>query len=158
MSRRPPVACFWGLRGYQNSPIAACATGTIAIGDAFEVIRSGRASMMLAGAGESLSSDTAVWNIDVLRALTSEQDDISKACCPFSLDRNGFVLSEGAAVLCLEEREAALARGATILGEIKGYGNYSDAFDFTAPRRRQACPGENHPARLAAGRCGGGGD
>ncbi|HEJ9060242.1 TPA: beta-ketoacyl-[acyl-carrier-protein] synthase family protein [Serratia fonticola] len=129
------AACslFWGLRGYQNSPIAACATGTIAIGDAFEVIRSGRASMMLAGAGESLSSDTAVWNIDVLRALTSEQDDISKACCPFSLDRNGFVLSEGAAVLCLEEREAALARGATILGEIKGYGNYSDAFDFTAP-------------------------
>ncbi|WP_431225190.1 beta-ketoacyl-[acyl-carrier-protein] synthase family protein [Serratia sp. L9] len=129
------AACslYWGLRGYQNSPIAACATGTMAIGDAFEVIRSGRASMMLAGAGESLRSDAAVWNIDVLRALASEQEDISKACCPFSLDRNGFVLSEGAAVLCLEEREAALARGATILGEIKGYGNYSDAFDFTAP-------------------------
>ncbi|OMQ20381.1 beta-ketoacyl-[acyl-carrier-protein] synthase family protein [Serratia oryzae] len=129
------AACslYWGLRGYQNSPIAACATGTIAIGDAFEVIRSGRASMMLAGAGESLRADLTVWNIDVLRALAREQEDIKKACCPFSLDRNGFVLSEGAAVLCLEEREAALARGATILGEIKGYGNYSDAFDFTAP-------------------------
>lgn len=135
MPNAATAACslFWGLRGYQNSPIAACATGTIAIGDAFEVIRSGRASMMLAGAGESLCTDAAVWNIDVLRALASEQDDINKACCPFSLDRNGFVLSEGAAVLCLEEREAALARGATILGEIKGYGNYSDAFDFTAP-------------------------
>ncbi|WON77976.1 beta-ketoacyl-[acyl-carrier-protein] synthase family protein [Serratia sp. UGAL515B_01] len=129
------AACslYWGLRGYQNSPIAACATGTIAIGDAFEAIRSGRASMMLAGAGESLRTDSAVWNIDILGALVSEQEDISKACCPFSLDRNGFVLSEGAAVLCLEEREAALTRGATILGEIKGYGNYSDAFDFTAP-------------------------
>ncbi|WP_380183036.1 beta-ketoacyl-[acyl-carrier-protein] synthase family protein [Kalamiella sp. sgz302252] len=123
----------WGLRGYQNSPIAACATGTMAVGDAFEVIRSGRATMMLAGAGESLRSDAAVWNIDVLRALTSEQEDITKACCPFSLDRNGFVLSEGAAVLCLEEMAAAQARGATILGEVKGYGNYSDAVDFTAP-------------------------
>lgn len=135
MPNAATAACslYWGLRGYQNSPIAACATGTMAIGDAFEVIRSGRASMMLAGAGESLRTDAAVWNIDVLRALASEQEDISKACCPFSLDRNGFVLSEGAAVLCLEEREAALARGAMILGEIKGYGNYSDAFDFTAP-------------------------
>ncbi|MFC0226281.1 beta-ketoacyl-[acyl-carrier-protein] synthase family protein [Serratia aquatilis] len=135
MPNAATAACslYWGLRGYQNSPIAACATGTIAIGDAFEVIRSGRAAMMLAGAGESLRTDAAVWNIDVLRALASEQEDISKACCPFSLDRNGFVLSEGAAVVCLEEREAALARGATILGEIKGYGNYSDAFDFTAP-------------------------
>lgn len=134
------AACslYWGLRGYQNTPIAACATGTMAIGDAFEVIRSGRASMMLAGAGESLRTDSAVWNIDVLRALTSEQDDITKACCPFSLDRNGFVLSEGAAVLCLEERDAALARGATILGEIKGYGNCSDAFDFTAPAEDKA--------------------
>lgn len=129
------AACslYWGLRGYQNSPIAACATGTIAIGDAFEVIRSGRASMMLAGAGESLRSNSAVWNIDILGALASEQEEITKASCPFSRDRNGFVLAEGAAVLCLEERERALARGATILGEIKGYGNYSDAFDFTAP-------------------------
>lgn len=135
MPNAATAACslYWGLRGYQSTPIAACATGTIAIGDAFEVIRSGRASMMLAGAGESLRTDFAVWNIDILRALASEQEDIKKACCPFSLDRNGFVLSEGAAVLCLEEREAALARGATILGEIKGYGNYSDAFDFTAP-------------------------
>lgn len=129
------AACslYWGLRGYQNSPVAACATGTMAIGDAFEIIRSGRASMMLAGAGESLRRDASVWNIDVLGALASEQEEASRACCPFSTERNGFVLSEGAAVLCLEEREGALARGARILGEIRGYGNYSDAFDFTAP-------------------------
>lgn len=129
------AACslFWGLRGYQNTPIAACATGTIAVGDAFELIRNGRASMMLAGAGESLRSNASVWNIDVLGALANEPSELTKACCPFSLDRNGFVLSEGAAVLCLEEYQSAVARGATILGEIKGYGNYSDAFDFTAP-------------------------
>lgn len=127
------VSLHWGLRGYQNTPIAACATGTIAIGDAFELIRNGRSKMMLAGAGESLRSDSAVWNIDVLGALASEQESLTRACCPFNQHRNGFVLSEGAAVLCLEERESAIARGATILGEILGYGNYSDAFDFTAP-------------------------
>lgn len=127
------VSLLWGLRGYQNTPVAACATGTIAIGDAFELIRSGRAKMMLAGAGESLRSDSAVWNIDILGALASEQEELTRACCPFSQHRNGFVLSEGAAVLCLEEYESAVARGATILGEILGYGNYSDAFDFTAP-------------------------
>ncbi|MBH2662875.1 beta-ketoacyl-[acyl-carrier-protein] synthase family protein [Serratia ureilytica] len=123
----------WQLRGYQSSPAAACATGGIAIGDAFEVIRSGRASMMLAGASESLIGNGAIWNIDALRLLSREQKDITKASCPFSRERSGFVLAEGAAVLCLEEREAALARGATILGEIKGYGNFSDAFDLTAP-------------------------
>ncbi|KAB5493941.1 beta-ketoacyl-[acyl-carrier-protein] synthase family protein [Serratia sp. RJAL6] len=123
----------WQLRGYQSSPAAACATGGIAIGDAFEVIRSDRASMMLAGASESLSGNGAIWNIDALRLLSREQKDITKASCPFSRERSGFVLAEGAAVLCLEEREAALARGATILGEVKGYGNFSDAFDLTAP-------------------------
>ncbi|AXH63870.1 beta-ketoacyl-[acyl-carrier-protein] synthase family protein [Providencia huaxiensis] len=129
------AACsqFWNLRGYQNTTIAACATGTIAIGDAFDAIRHGRADMMLAGAGESLRTDCAVWNIDVLGALTREAEDPTRACCPFSADRSGFVLSEGAAVLCLEERESAISRGATILGEITGYANFSDAFDFTSP-------------------------
>lgn len=129
------AACsmYWHLRGFQGSPVAACATGTIAIGDAFEAIRQGRATMMLAGAGESLLTDCAIWNIDVLGALNVEQDDIRKASCPFSLDRNGFVLSEGGAMVCLERLDIALARGATIYGEINGYGNYSDAFDFTAP-------------------------
>lgn len=129
------AACsqYWNLRGYQNTSIAACATGTIAIGDAFEVIRSGKASMMLAGAGESLRSNCAVWNIDILGALSHESENIERASCPFSADRSGFVLSKGAAVLCLEERESALARGATILGEITGYANFSDAFDFTSP-------------------------
>jgi 3-oxoacyl-[acyl-carrier-protein] synthase II len=129
------AACslMWNLRGYQNTPVAACATGTIAVGDAFELIRCGRAKMMLAGGAEALNSPSNIWNIDVLQALSKEQHVIERACCPFSLVRSGFVLSEGAAVLCLEDMESALSRGARILGEITGYGSYSDARDFTAP-------------------------
>lgn len=123
----------WNLRGYQNTPIAACATGTMAIGDAFEIIRSGRQKVMLAGGSESLMDPFNVWTIDVTQALSKEQDDPTRACCPFDASRSGFVLSEGAAVLCLEELEHALARNATILGEVTGYANCSDAHDMTAP-------------------------
>jgi 3-oxoacyl-[acyl-carrier-protein] synthase II len=127
------VSMNWNLRGYQNTAVAACATGTMAIGDAFEVIKSGRAKVMLAGGSESLREQFNVWSIDIIQALSKEQADPRRACCPFSAHRSGFVLSEGAAVLCLEEREHAIERGATILGEITGYANYSDAYDMTAP-------------------------
>lgn len=129
---------LWNLRGYQNTVNAACATGTIAIGDAFEIIRSGRARMMLAGGSETLVGETNVWNIDVLNALSKEQTQPELACCPFDRRRSGFVLAEGAAVVCLEEYEHAVHRGARILGEITGYGNYSDACDFTAPAEDMA--------------------
>lgn len=127
------VSMNWNLRGHQSTPVAACATGTMAIGDAYEIIRSGRADVMLAGGSESLKEQFNVWSIDVIQALSKEQNDARLACCPFSKPRSGFVLSEGAAVLCLEEMEHALARGANILGEVTGYANYSDAYDMTAP-------------------------
>jgi 3-oxoacyl-[acyl-carrier-protein] synthase II len=127
------VSLHWNLRGYQNTPVAACATGTAAIGDAYEIIRNGRQKVMLAGGSESIKRQVNVWAIDVIQALTKATDDVTRACCPFDRERSGFVLSEGAAILCLEEREHALARGATILGEITGYANFSDAFDMTAP-------------------------
>jgi 3-oxoacyl-[acyl-carrier-protein] synthase II len=128
------ISMHWNLRGYQNTPIAACSTGGIAIGDAFEAIRAGRAKVMIAGGGESIRSEAfCIWSIDALRALSKEQNDVEKACCPFSLDRSGFILSEGAAVLCLEEMEFAQARGAQILGEVLGYGNFTDAWDITSP-------------------------
>jgi 3-oxoacyl-[acyl-carrier-protein] synthase II len=137
------VSLNWNIRGYQNTPVAACATGTMAIGDAFEVIRSGRAKVVLAGGSESLKEQFNVWSIDIIQALSKEQSDTRLACCPFSQPRSGFVLSEGAAVVCLEEYEHARKRGANILGEITGYANYSDAYDMTAPAadlqaRRQA--------------------
>ena len=127
------VTMNWNFRGLQNSPVAACATGTVAIGEAYEAIRSGRARIMLAGGSESLKEQFNVWSVDVIQALSKEQDDIRRACCPFSRDRSGFVLSEGAAVLCLEDYDLARQRGARILGEITGYANYSDAYDMTAP-------------------------
>lgn len=123
----------WNLRGYQNTPAAACATGSISIGDAYEMIRSGRSEMMLAGGAESVIDDYNVWTIDVLDALTREQNDVQKACCPFSLGRSGFVLTEGAAAVCLETLENAKLRNAPIYAEIIGFGSFSDAQDITAP-------------------------
>jgi 3-oxoacyl-[acyl-carrier-protein] synthase II len=127
------LSMFFKLRGHQSTTIAACASGAIAIGDAAELIRSGRARMMLAGGSESLREQLNVYCIDLIGALSKEEHDPVRACCPFSKARSGFVLSEGAAVLCLEEYESARARGARILGEITGYGNFSDAHDLTAP-------------------------
>ncbi len=127
------ITMNWNMRGIQNSPVAACATGTIAIGEAYEAIRSGRAKVMIAGGSESLKEQFNVWSVDVIQALSKEQENTRLACCPFSKGRSGFVLSEGAAVLCLEDYESARARGAKILGEITGYANYSDAYDMTAP-------------------------
>ncbi|HEY8072784.1 MAG TPA: beta-ketoacyl-[acyl-carrier-protein] synthase family protein [Labilithrix sp.] len=127
------LSMHYGLRGYQNTHVAACASGAIAIGEAAEVIRRGQAKLMIAGGSESLREVFNVWAIDVMEALSKETADVRKACCPFSLDRSGFVLSEGAAVVVLEEMESAIARGAPILAEVTGYANYSDAHDFTAP-------------------------
>jgi 3-oxoacyl-[acyl-carrier-protein] synthase II len=124
---------LYKLFGYQNTPIAACATGAIAVGEAWRIIREGSAKMVIAGGAEAMHDEYSVWTIDVLNALSREKSDVRKACCPFSKNRNGFILSEGAAVLVLEERESALARGATILAEITGYANYSDGHEFTAP-------------------------
>lgn len=128
------ISVNWSMKGYQNTPVAACATGNIAIGDAYEKIRNGKIKMALAGGGESTMNPHSIWAIDVLSALTKEKHDPVKACCPFSLDRSGFVLSEGAAVVCLENLDDALKRNAVILGEIIGYANYSDAYvNLTVP-------------------------
>ena len=127
------VSMNWNMRGYQNTPVAACATGTMAIGDAYEVIRSGRQKVMLAGGSECMRDQFNIWSIDIMQALSKEQEVLERACCPFDKKRNGFIMADGAAVLCLEEMEHAISRGATILGEVTGYANYSDAFDMTSP-------------------------
>lgn len=132
-------AIMYGLRGYQNTITAACATGSMAIGEAFELIRSGRAKCMVAGGAESLKSTLSIWSIDVLKALSKETDNSDRACCPFSRDRSGFVLAEGAAVVCLEEYESAVARGAKILAEIKGYASFSDGENMTRPAEDVSC-------------------
>lgn len=127
------VSMNWNLRGLQNTPVAACATGSIAIGEAYEAIKTGRAKFIVAGGAEALRKDFSLWTIDSIQALNKSQDDPKKASCPFDANRSGFVLSEGAAMVCLEDYDNAVARGATILAEIVGYANYSDCHDMTAP-------------------------
>ena len=127
------ISMIWNARGYQNTSFSACAEGTMAIGDAFQMIRCGAVDMMLAGGSESLKGECSVWSIDIIQALSKERENPAMACCPFNRGRSGFVLSEGAAILCLEEYCHAVHRGARILGEITGYGNYTDAYDMTAP-------------------------
>lgn len=109
MPSLPAATCsiFWNLRGYQNTPIAACATGCLAIGEGYQKIRYGQAKVMLVGGTESLRSELNRWGIDVLGALSKEQEKAENACCPFDKKRSGFILSEGAALLCLEEYESA---------------------------------------------------
>lgn len=127
------ISINWNFRGYQNTPIAACATSNVSIGDACERIRSGKAKMMLAGGAESITGDYNVWTVDILGALSKATGRAEEACCPFDAKRSGFILSEGGAALCLEALDSALARKATILGEITGYANFSDGYDITAP-------------------------
>ncbi len=127
------VSMNWNLRGMQGTPVAACATGSIAVGEAYEAIKSGRAKFIVAGGAESIKSDYSLWSIDTIQALNKSQQEQDLASCPFDSNRSGFVLSEGAAVLCLEDYDNAKARGANILAEVVGYANYSDCHDMTAP-------------------------
>ena len=127
------ASIHWGCRGPQATPVAACASGSVAIGEATEMIRAGRTRMAIAGAADSYSSALSLWAVDVIGALSKEKSDPRRACCPFSRHRSGFVPSSGAGVVVLEELESAVARGAPILGEVTGYAVTSDAAEMTAP-------------------------
>ena len=123
-----------GLLGYTNTVTTACAAGTQAIGDALEVIRSGRADVMLAGGTEAGISEIGLAGFVAMRALaTSHNDDPEHASRPFDRDRDGFAPAEGAGVLVLEDLDHARARGATPLAEILGYGVTADAAYLVAP-------------------------
>jgi len=123
-----------GLKGANYCIITACATGNNAIGDATDMIRLGRAKAVVAGASEAAFVGPVMSGFNNIKALTQyDGDDPTKASRPFNKNRDGFVAADGAAVLILEELEHALARGARIYGEIKGYGHTSDAFHVTAP-------------------------
>jgi 3-oxoacyl-[acyl-carrier-protein] synthase II len=113
--------------------VTACATSTHAIGEAYRAIRHGYAEAIIAGGSEAVILPLALAGFANAKALTKAEDP-KYASLPFSADRGGFVLAEGAAVLVLEEYEHAKARGAQIIAEICGYGNTCDAFHVTAPR------------------------
>ncbi len=126
------IAIRYGLRGPNFSPASACAAGSHALGEAFRVIRRGEANLMLAGGTEACLTTLMLSGFQSLTAL-SQNPDPEKACRPFDLNRDGFILSEGAAVLVLEELEHARNRGAKILAELAGYGATCDATHITAP-------------------------
>ncbi|PJF20943.1 MAG: beta-ketoacyl-[acyl-carrier-protein] synthase II [Phototrophicales bacterium] len=127
------VSISIGATGPSQTPASACATGADCIGQAVDWIKLGRIDRALAGCGEAPILAIGIAVFDRVGACSRRNDDPATAMRPFSKDRDGLVFAEGAAVLMLEELEAAKARGAEILAEIVGYGTTSDAFHITAP-------------------------
>ena len=127
------VAIDSGFRGQCTCPVAACAGGTYAVGDAFHAIRDGYADAVLCGGAEASVTPLAMGGFTSMKALSTTEDPAC-ASIPFDARRSGFVMGEGAGILLLEELDAALARGAKIYAEVTGYGATCDAYHMTAPR------------------------
>jgi 3-oxoacyl-[acyl-carrier-protein] synthase II len=128
------VAMEFGLRGPNVANGNSCASGAVAIGDAFRAIARGDVRAALAGGCEAPLSPLVYGAFTVIRAMSTRNGDPAHACRPFDRNRDGFVMSEGAAMLVLERYDDALARGARIYGEIAGYGLTNDAFHMSAPQ------------------------
>ena len=128
------IAIELGVQGPNSTNGMSCASGTIAIGDAFRAIRDDYADVMFAGAAEAPLAPLCFGAFSIIRAMSTRNDDPAGASRPFDRDRDGFVMGEGAAVLVLEELERAKARGAHIYAEIVGFGMSNDAHHMTAPR------------------------
>lgn len=127
------ISIMWNLRGLNMALATACATSNNAIGEAVEMIRRGSAIAMLAGGSEAGLVPLAMASFTNMQAISRRNDNPKAASRPFDRDRDGFVVSEGAAILVLEELEHARARGAKIYAEVLGYGVSSDAYHVTAP-------------------------
>jgi 3-oxoacyl-[acyl-carrier-protein] synthase II len=127
------ISMRFGARGPNSCVTTACAAGTHAIGDSFKIIQRGDADAMIAGGSESAITALTVAGFANMKALSSRNDAPQKASCPFDLERDGFVIAEGAGILVLEALEVALKRGAEIYAEVVGYGMTADAYHMTAP-------------------------
>ncbi|MFW6388023.1 MAG: beta-ketoacyl-ACP synthase II [bacterium] len=128
------ISMKFGTMGPSYATVSACASGTDAIGTAVDMIRAGRARAMIAGGAEAAIEPIAVAGFEQAHALCTDSNDApEKASRPFDASRSGFVMGEGAGVLVLEDEELALERGATILGEIAGWGAAADGYHMTAP-------------------------
>jgi len=136
------VSIDFNLYGPNTTVVTACAASANAVGDAASIIRRGSADVMLAGGADAAITRFALGGFAQARALSRRNDDPQGASRPFDAERDGFVMAEGAAALILEEREHALARGATIYAEFVGYGMSADGYHVTLPR-----PGGDGAAR-----------
>lgn len=132
------VAIHLGVRGPNMAIVTACATGTNALGEAGEIIRRGQAEVVFAGGSEAAIVPIAMAGLGVMTALSTRNDEPQRASRPFDLNRDGFVMGEGAAILVLESLEHAQARGARILAELSGYGSTNDAYHISAPAENGA--------------------
>jgi 3-oxoacyl-[acyl-carrier-protein] synthase II len=128
------IAIEFGVSGPNSTNGMSCASGTIGIGEGLRAIRRGDADVMLAGGAEAPLAPLCFGSFAIIRAMSTRNDDPATASRPFDTGRDGFVMAEGAAVLVLEERQRALARGARIYLELCGYGLTNDAHHMTAPR------------------------
>ena len=127
------LAIDFGLNGPNITNGMSCASGTIAIGEAFRTIQRDEADLIFAGGSEAPLAPLTFGAFSIIRAMSTRNDDPATASRPFDQDRDGFVMAEGAAVLVVEERDRALARGAKIYAEIVGFGVTNDAYHMAAP-------------------------
>lgn len=127
------VSLVYGAKGYSNTVITACAAGTQAIGDAMDLVRHGRADVMITGGTEASLTEVGLCGFAVIRALSSQNEHPAKASRPFDKERDGFVAAEGAGIFVLESLEHAQRRGAPILAELAGYAATNDANHVVAP-------------------------
>jgi 3-oxoacyl-[acyl-carrier-protein] synthase II len=127
------VAIRYGLKGINYVTTSACASSTHAIGESFRLVADGLQDVMVTGGAESTVTPVAIGGFAAMRAISTRNEEPERASRPFDRDRDGFVVSEGAAILILEELEAARRRNAPILAEVVGYGFSCDAFHMTAP-------------------------
>jgi 3-oxoacyl-[acyl-carrier-protein] synthase II len=127
------ISMRFGARGPNSCVTTACAAGTHAIGDSFKIIQRGDADAMIAGGSESAITPLTIAGFANMKALSSRNDTPQKASRPFDIERDGFVIAEGAGIVVLEELQVALARKAKIYAEVIGYGMTADAYHMTAP-------------------------
>jgi 3-oxoacyl-[acyl-carrier-protein] synthase II len=127
------IAIKYGAKGINLATTSACASGSHAIGEAYRMIRQGYLNAAITGGTEAALTPLGLGGFAVMRALSTRNDEPERASRPFDRERDGFVMSDGAAALVLEERERAIKRGAPVLAEIVGYGANGDAHHITAP-------------------------
>ena len=135
------ISIKYGLKGYSTAPVAACATGTIAIGEAFHLIRNGIMDVMVTGGAEGAIAPTSLAGFSNMKALACNfNDNPSEASRPFDMDRSGFVMGEGSVAFILESEQSLKKRGGVPLAEVAGYAVTSDAYHITSPNLNGESP------------------